>query len=166
MSKAPISGMQDVHLFRKGQKSFAVNSKMRTFLCLTPDEELLLKSGTLKSLDEIRRVSAKGITSAPLEQPISRLVNSKILSLTPGDSRGPVNFLALELTKRCNLRCKYCYFRAQHEEKSSVDMSLEIGKAAFDRLFDAPLSRYSVSFFGGEPLLNFSVLRELVLYGK
>jgi uncharacterized protein len=45
-------------------------------------------------------------------------------------------------------------------------MSLEIGKAAIDRLIDEPSSRHNVSFFGGEPLLNYSVMRELVLYGE
>ncbi len=70
-----------------------------------------------------------------------------------------VSFLVLMLTRRCNLACAYCYARAG---SAGADMSPESARRAIDRLGRGD-GRLTVELTGGEPLLNFSLVQELVL---
>lgn len=80
-----------------------------------------------------------------------------------------VKALCLHVAHDCNLACRYCFAGEgrYHDEKGGL-MSLETGKAALDYLVSHSGSRRNleVDFFGGEPLLNFDVVRELVAYGR
>jgi uncharacterized protein len=79
-----------------------------------------------------------------------------------------VKAMCLNMTHDCNLRCKYC-FASQGSYKGAREyMSLEVGKKAFDYLVVASGKRVNleVDFFGGEPLMNFEVIKQLVEYGR
>lgn len=71
----------------------------------------------------------------------------------------------LHITDRCNLRCKYCYL-----PHGPVDMSLETGLLALNALFRSALrhgyQRVKVKYAGGEPLLRFSVVKDLHQYAR
>lgn len=77
------------------------------------------------------------------------------------------NKITLMLTQKCNLACTYCYggdsgrFFSNGEE-----MSIDTAKKAIDYLISNSETRktYHILFFGGEPLLNFDVLKEIVEY--
>lgn len=76
--------------------------------------------------------------------------------------------LCLHIAHTCNLNCEYC-FASQgkyHGERSL--MSFEVGKRALDFLVENSGSRYNleVDFFGGEPLMNWNVVKELVVYAR
>ena len=82
---------------------------------------------------------------------------------------GVVKAMCLLVTQDCNLRCKYCFASAgEYHMHGSRLMSLETGKRALDWLVQKSGKRRSleVDFFGGEPLMNFDVVRELVAYGR
>jgi len=69
-----------------------------------------------------------------------------------------VQAICLAVTHRCNLNCQYCFESAYPERES--DMSLDNARAAL-RLFPED-SDMSISFFGGEPLLQFDLIRQIV----
>ncbi len=79
-----------------------------------------------------------------------------------------VKAMCLHVAHDCNLRCEYC-FAAQGDfnGKRSL-MSLETGIKALDYLIENSGNRRNleVDFFGGEPLMNFDVVKELVHYGR
>jgi len=79
-----------------------------------------------------------------------------------------VKALCLHVAHDCNMRCKYCFAGTGPFGADRSLMDLETGKRAFDFLFEASGSRkyVEVDYFGGEPLLNFKVVKELVKYGK
>jgi uncharacterized protein len=93
---------------------------------------------------------------------------TKPVETVPAISKGVVKAMCLHVAHDCNLRCGYCFADsgAYHGQRSL--MSLETGKKALDFLIKASKHRkhIEVDFFGGEPLLNFDVCRELVKYGK
>ncbi len=79
-----------------------------------------------------------------------------------------VKALCLHVSHDCNLRCKYC-FASQGDFKGERSlMSLEVGKRALEFLIKNSGNRRNleVDFFGGEPLMNFDVVKELVYYGR
>ena len=79
-----------------------------------------------------------------------------------------VKALCLHIAHDCNLACRYCFAGEgeYHGERSL--MSLEVGMKALDFLVEASKGRRNleVDFFGGEPLMNFEVVKKLVEYGR
>lgn len=80
-----------------------------------------------------------------------------------------VKALCLHITHDCNLACKYCFAEEgeYHTGKREL-MSFEVGKQALDFLVANSGSRRNleVDFFGGEPLMNWQVVKDLVNYGR
>ena len=77
-----------------------------------------------------------------------------------------VKALCLHIAHDCNLRCKYCFAATGDFGTSRALMSTETGKKAIDFLIEKSGSRRNleIDFFGGEPLLNFNVVKKLVEY--
>ncbi len=80
-----------------------------------------------------------------------------------------IKAMCLHIAHDCNLACKYCF--AEGGEYHSHDrslMSFETGKKALDFLVENSGNRVNleVDFFGGEPLMNFDVVKQLVAYGR
>ncbi|MFZ7102909.1 MAG: thioether cross-link-forming SCIFF peptide maturase [Peptococcaceae bacterium] len=84
------------------------------------------------------------------------------------DKNQVVKALCLHIAHDCNLRCLYCFAGTGAFGGDRSLMSPEVGKKALDFLFAASQNRrhIEVDFFGGEPLLNFGVVKELVHYGQ
>ena len=84
------------------------------------------------------------------------------------ENRNPVvKALCLHIAHECNLRCAYC-FAGQGNYGDRGLMTPEIGKKALDFLIENSGSRRNleVDFFGGEPMLNFGTVKEIVAYGR
>ena len=80
-----------------------------------------------------------------------------------------VKALCLHIAHDCNLACKYCFADEgeYHGQKREL-MSLEVGKQAIDFLIENSGNRVNleVDFFGGEPLMNWDVVKKTVEYGR
>ena len=81
---------------------------------------------------------------------------------------GVVKSLCLHLAHSCNLRCRYCFAGQGRFGGEDELMPAEIGRAAIDFLIAGSGGRkhLEIDFFGGEPLLNYKVLKDLVSYGR
>ena len=79
-----------------------------------------------------------------------------------------VKALCLHIAHDCNLACKYCFAEEGEYHGRRALMSLEVGKKALDFLVANSGNRRNleVDFFGGEPLMNWDVVKELVKYGR
>ncbi len=81
---------------------------------------------------------------------------------------GVVKALCLHVAHTCNLNCAYCFASQGKYQGERAVMSLEVGKRALDFLIENSKGRRNleVDFFGGEPLMNFDVVKELVKYAR
>lgn len=79
-----------------------------------------------------------------------------------------VKALCLHIAHDCNLKCRYCFAEEGEYKGHRALMSYEVGKKALDFLIANSGNRKNleVDFFGGEPLMNFDVVKQLVLYGR
>ncbi len=79
-----------------------------------------------------------------------------------------VKALCLHIAHDCNLACQYCFAQEGEYHGRRALMSFEVGKAALDFLIANSGSRVNleVDFFGGEPLMNWDVVKQLVEYGR
>ncbi len=79
-----------------------------------------------------------------------------------------VKALCLHIAHDCNLACKYCFAEEGEYHGRRALMSFEVGKKALDFLIENSGNRRNleVDFFGGEPLMNWEVVKQLVEYGR
>lgn len=79
-----------------------------------------------------------------------------------------VKALCLHIAHDCNLACRYCFAEEGEYHGRRALMSFEVGKKALDFLIANSGSRRNleVDFFGGEPLMNWQVVKDLVAYGR
>ncbi len=101
--------------------------------------------------------------------------------LTDGDSSVALDLLALKVrtkfdrlanftglhlfvvTLRCEHSCPYCQVSRQNDDKREFDMTVETANRAIDLVFRSPSPHIKIEFQGGEPLLNFDLIRHIVL---
>ena len=79
-----------------------------------------------------------------------------------------VKALCLHVAHTCNLNCAYCFASQGKYHGDRALMSFEVGKRALDFLMEHSGTRRNleVDFFGGEPLMNWDVVKQLVLYAR
>lgn len=79
-----------------------------------------------------------------------------------------VKAICLHVAHACNMTCGYCFAGEGEYHGEQAIMSYEVGKRALDWLIENSGTRQNleVDFFGGEPLLNFDVVKRLVAYGR
>ncbi len=107
---------------------------------------------------ELYQLFEEGLLFSPddYEQFADRMVSS------------PLKAMCLHVSHDCNLRCKYCFAGQGGYGGAPKVMSLEVAKAAIDFLVEKSVGRRNleVDFFGGEPLMNFEVVKETVKYAR
>ncbi|MBR5376607.1 MAG: 4Fe-4S cluster-binding domain-containing protein, partial [Lachnospiraceae bacterium] len=134
------------------------------------DEELTDRAGPehkkadiIEAAGEIRTLYENGtLFSKDVFEPY-------IERFTAGKKENPViKALCLHIAHDCNLRCSYCFAGDGEYHGRKALMSYEVGKKALDLLIRSSGSRVNleVDFFGGEPTLNFDVVKKLVEYGR
>ena len=132
-----------------------------------------------KSMEEIVDALSKEYTKEQIEEAYEEIKTLKEEGLlftedTYQDHPSFVNrkkvvkALCLHVSHDCNLKCKYCFASQGDFGGEKEMMSVEVGKKAIDYLIANSGNRRNleIDFFGGEPLMNFDVVKELVEYGR
>lgn len=139
-------------------------------------EDILCGVTSQKAEDDIWR---KGISSTRLEIFYTELEKENLLmapqytrmsSITKEElkeSTYGLSQLILELTEKCNLRCRYCIYNENYEQFRNFDyddMSWDIAKKGLDYAYEHSGTKISITFYGGEPLVNFNILKQSIEY--
>ncbi len=106
--------------------------------------------------EEIASLTLEGVLNAP----------PKITDFTKKADH--IKALCLHICHDCNLRCEYCFAKDGTYNTPRDYMSFEVGKKAVDFLIknSKNIHNLEVDFFGGEPLLNIDVVKQIVEYAK
>lgn len=90
------------------------------------------------------------------------------IALDSGNSASYIKALCLNIAHDCNLRCKYCFADEGEYKGCRKLMTAEIGKRAIDFVLEksGPRKNIEVDLFGGEPLIAFDTVKEIVEYTK
>ena len=121
------------------------------------------------------------ITSQDIEECFSQVVSLKesgklfapdtfepVAGHLKAKTSGVIKALCIHIAHTCNLNCSYCFASQGKYHGDRAMMSLEVGKRALDFLVENSGSRHNleVDFFGGEPLMNFDVVKQMVEYAR
>ena len=125
------------------------------------DREDVTREELVECLEQIGELKEAGQLFTPdTFEPVADTLKQK--------TAGVVKALCLHIAHTCNLNCSYCFASQGKYQGERAMMSLEVGKRALDFLIENSGSRTNleVDFFGGEPLMNFDVVKELVAYAR
>ncbi len=81
------------------------------------------------------------------------------------DWKGP-KVHTVVVTQRCNFKCVYCHASVVGVERTDKDMTVETARQVVDLIFSSPNPILMIEFQGGEPLLNWPVIKFIVYYAK
>ncbi len=158
----------DIHPFEVGGRRFLLS--VTTGALVEVDEEAWdlvqrLKDGEDVAghpcLAELAELVAEGVFSQGEEELWIRTARE-------ARGRSVVKALCLNVAHSCNMRCRYCFAAEGTYRGERAVMSREVGRRAVDFLIEASGARRNleIDFFGGEPLLNMAVVREVVDYAR
>ncbi len=124
------------------------------------EEKLGEKEELLSVLSDIEELKARGRLFS------QEAYEEKALDLKSRST--VVKALCLHVAHTCNLNCEYCFAAQGKFHGQAALMSFETGKRALDFLIENSGTRRNleVDFFGGEPLMNFGVCKDLVAYAR
>lgn len=145
--------------FRKIGKEYLLTNDYGNYLFLEEKSFNALLSNEINKNDDIyKKLSLNNFIKdkIDLEEAISRYRNRKAYLLG-----GPTLHIMV-LTLRCNHRCVYCHASARNMEAVKNDMTKDIAERSLDNIFETTSKHVVIEFQGGEPLVNWSILKFIV----
>ncbi len=154
-----------VHTFGLGDRSFALDTESGSFFEIDRIVKALLDGDDMSPFSsceiaearaEIEQLKSDGVLFAPE-------IQAKLPPFSP-----IIKAMCLNVSHNCNLRCAYCFADGGTYNDQRRNMSFETAKAAIDFLIKNSGTRRNleVDFFGGEPMLDFDVVKRTVLYAR
>ncbi|MBQ4150207.1 MAG: thioether cross-link-forming SCIFF peptide maturase [Clostridia bacterium] len=140
---------------------FEENSKESVIAAIKEKYPAVSKSDIEECYGQVESLKASGKLFAPdTFEPMADTLKAK--------TAGVVKALCMHIAHTCNLNCSYCFASQGKYHGERAVMSFEVGKAALDFLVENSGTRRNlvVDFFGGEPLMNFDVVKQLVAYAR
>ncbi len=140
--------------YEKNSKNGLIDALLEKY----PDES---REDLCECYDEITQLKKQGkLFSDDTFKPLAGKLKEK--------SAGVIKALCLHVAHTCNLNCSYCFASQGKYHGNRAVMSYEVGKRALDFLVENSGTRRNleVDFFGGEPLMNFDVVKKLVAYAR
>ncbi len=126
-----------------------------------PNRQDVTREEILSGCDQIEQLKQMGKLFAPdTFEPVAGTLKER--------TSGVVKALCMHVAHTCNLNCSYCFASQGKYHGDRAVMSFEVGKRALDFLVENSAGRRNleVDFFGGEPLLNMQVVKDLVAYAR
>ena len=181
----------DTRVYRRGEYH-SFSARNRRFLYLVPAGAIFELDGAAEMLLDrlaegeateeqlVADFAGRGFRAAEAQELISELYQSRVIvsdSLPPEPMQEapadfPLQTLVLNLTNQCNLSCQYCYEFGEDKvatpEGKPKFMDYETAQASVDFLLGQSAGRRTVhvTFFGGETLMNFPLLKKVVTYAN
>ena len=163
---------------------------VHTFHCLGKVFLVDVESGSIYEIDELteklinRKISPDSYPEgeflcyseqdiADAQREIGELTRQGLLFSPEGEHKpavysGIIKSMCLNVSHLCNLRCEYCFADGGTYNGAAENMSLDVALKAIDMIVSKSANRHNleVDFFGGEPLLNFDVVKNTVEYAR
>ncbi|MGI5849901.1 MAG: thioether cross-link-forming SCIFF peptide maturase [Christensenellales bacterium] len=161
-----------VHTFIYGGEYFALDVESGSVHVLDkPGFEAVSQLALAQASGENFKMALSEINEHLADEILKLMDDGMLFSAAEEDTSRPqsvVKAMCLHLAHDCNLACDYCFAKGGAFAGKREMMSAKIAKAAIDFLVEVSGTRRNleIDFFGGEPLLNFGVLKQTVDYAQ
>lgn len=171
--------MANIHKFIQGNDRYVIDVNSGGVHIVDELVYDLLDEGGLRSKEELLESFSAKYDSGEIEEAydeLLQLVKDGMLYSEDlyediaqnNNSKSFIKALCLNIAHDCNLKCKYCFADEGEYKGCRQIMTAEVGKKAIDFVIktSGPRRNIEVDLFGGEPLLAFDVIKEIVEYAK
>jgi uncharacterized protein len=173
---------ENAHMVPYGRGKILVAARSMSLFVMDPVAEAILAHAQLHpqtSLDHLTQTLSGRFSAAEISETVQELAKLHIfLTNQPAPTTGfpivdvthfPLGSLVLNVANKCNLHCTYCYEPEKAKYgPSPVQMDWDTARTSVDFLFEKAGKNREVNlvFFGGEALLNFKLMRQVVAYAE
>ncbi len=160
-----------VHPFSTANNHYLYDANTSNIVLVTKNIYNYYKNNESGHLDDddikdIHRMKESGLLK---KSPIKEITHP-MTKILPDILSRRVENITLQVTQQCNLRCKYCVYSGSYITRihSSRTMSLETAKKGVDFIVSnsLDLDQINIAFYGGEPLLQFNLIKKVVEYAE
>jgi len=149
--------------FKKIKNKYLLTNDVGDYLFLKEKEfENFLTNNLEKSQEPYLSLKKKNFLKNELD--LTRLIE-KYRSKKSFLFGGPSLHIVV-VTLRCNHKCVYCHASAQNMNRKDLDMSQETARQVVDKIFETTSSFVAIEFQGGEPLVNWPVVKFIIEYAQ
>lgn len=148
--------------FKQLNKNYLITNDIGQYCILEPRQFELFIHGDIEQVhpEIYQELQSKGFIRDKLDfSDLSRKYSSRNKFLGKG-----VSLHIVVVTLRCDHRCVYCQASSESINKKELDMNTDTAKHVVDRIFESSSKNITIEFQGGEPLLNFDVIKFIVSY--
>ncbi len=165
-----------IHLFKTPGGHYLYDVNKNVILSLSEEQYKILNYRNIddtdkctsefsaQAIESIEHLRDLGFLSEKRPKEMYHPLNDTILS----HINSKVNMITLQITKQCNLRCRYCVYSGNYENRvhSNTKMTLETAMKGIDFYIEHSKDNENgiLSFYGGEPLLEFDFIQNCIEY--
>ncbi len=146
-----------ISMFENNSREFVINEIGKKYA----DRDDITENDVIECYEQVVSLRDSGKLFTPdTFEPVAGNLKAK--------TSGVIKALCIHIAHTCNLNCSYCFASQGKYHGDRAMMSFEVGKRALDFLVENSGSRRNleVDFFGGEPLMNFDVVKQMVAYAR
>jgi len=163
-----------IHLFTTPGGYYLYDVNKNAILSLNKEQYEVIKNNLLgnqdnseisnDAIDSVKNLCDHGFLSSKRPKQMYNPVNETLLY----HLNNKVKMITLQVTRQCNLRCKYCVYSGSYDNRGheSTKMSFETAKKGIDFLIENSKDneRIFLAFYGGEPLIEFDLIKKCIEY--
>lgn len=155
-----------MHLFQTLNSYYLYDTNANSIIKISEKvyNQLQEEKGFLVEDSQIFKLKERGFLQPIIKPEIYHPLTDKVESYMQNN----LSLLILQVTQNCNLRCKYCVYSGSYSNRVHTNkrMNFEIAKKAVDYYYAHSKNTEiaSISFYGGEPLLEFEMIKKVVAY--
>jgi len=147
--------------YKKFGNKYLVTNMIGRYVFLTPTEFKKFIAGKLnKKTDLYAKLQTKGFINQDIDELINQYRQRKVFLF-----QGPSLHIVV-VTLRCNYKCVYCQASSRDMTRKGFDMDKETAKKTVDVIFKSPSQQITIEFQGGEPLVNWPVVKFITEYAE
>ncbi len=172
--------MELIHKFKQGNDFYVIDVNSGAVHEVDEIVYDVLDSDELKTKEELKEIYKDKYSSEEIDEvydELKSLVDDEVLyskdlyeniAVMNGQAEMAIKALCLNVIHDCNLRCKYCFADEGEYHGCRKTMSAQTGKDAIDFVIKNSGKRKNIEIdlFGGEPLIAFNIIKEIVDYGR
>lgn len=145
-----------------------IGEDVYTYLQAVTNEIAIIPSPSAETIRKIDIMKAQGLLSAKQPHDYEHVMTP----LLKNNLETSIEQINLQVTQQCNFRCAYCSYTSEmfnfQRNHASNTMSFDIAKKAINFYAEHSINQKSaaIGFYGGEPLLEFGLIKEIVIYAN